>query len=78
MEFGYFVHQIFLKENSKYEVKGGGGGGKQEKERIVNLIGFEFPMGDFLGLFICCSPKNSDQEALKIPFLQLVSSQTLD
>ena len=30
-----------------------------------------FPKGDFLGLLICCSPKNSDQETLKIPFLAI-------
>ena len=28
-----------------------------------------FPKGDFLGLLICCSQKNSDQETLKIPFV---------
>ena len=30
-----------------------------------------FPKGDFLGLLICCSQKNSDQETLKIPFVAI-------
>ena len=30
-----------------------------------------FPKGDFLGLLICCSQKNSDQVTLKIPFVAI-------
>ena len=30
-----------------------------------------FPKGDFLGLLICCSQKNSDRETLKIPFVAI-------
>ena len=30
-----------------------------------------FSKGDFLGLLICCSQKNSDQETLKIPFVAI-------
>ena len=30
-----------------------------------------FPKGDFLGLSICCSQKNFDQETLKIPFVAI-------
>ena len=30
-----------------------------------------FPKGDFLGLLICCSQKNSDQLTLKIPFVAI-------
>ena len=30
-----------------------------------------FPNGDFLGLLICFSQKNSDQETLKIPFVAI-------
>ena len=30
-----------------------------------------FPKEDFLGLLICCSQKNSDQETLKIPFVAI-------
>ena len=30
-----------------------------------------FPKGDFLGLLICCSQNNSDQETLKIPFVAI-------
>ena len=30
-----------------------------------------FPKGDFLGLLICCSQKNSDQVTLKITFVAI-------
>ena len=30
-----------------------------------------FPKGDFLGLLICCSQKNSNQVTLKIPFVAI-------
>ena len=30
-----------------------------------------FPKGDFLGLLICCSQKNSDQVTLKIHFVAI-------
>ena len=36
-----------------------------------------FPKGDFLGLLICCSQKNSDQETLKIPFVAISFNSNL-
>ena len=36
-----------------------------------------FPKGGFLGLLICCSQKNSDQETLKIPFVAISFNSNL-
>ena len=36
-----------------------------------------FPKWDFLGLLISCSPKNSDQETLKIPFVAISFKSSL-
>ena len=36
-----------------------------------------FPKGDFLGLLICCSQTNSDQETLKIPFVAISFNSNL-
>ena len=35
-----------------------------------------FPKGDFLGLLICCSQKNSDQVTLKIPLVAISAQYT--